>query len=237
MFENRPEEAADKYEQALNLPITQQLTADIYNQQALLLLAQNKAVKARKVAEKALLLQQKSENKYAEALSLQLLSQIVFKQEHYRLAVKYAETAEKIYESRQNLSARLECLYLKASALYRQKRLATAENLLRRILQLGREQKNNFHLANAYSLLGLIYMQTGDYQRAKVLFQQSLRLEQSHQRCEGLVADYNNLAIIEHLSGNNSEARNNLQAALEYAKQTGDDNLVKLIEKRCENIT
>ncbi|MBP5215555.1 MAG: tetratricopeptide repeat protein, partial [Alphaproteobacteria bacterium] len=100
LFENRPEEAADKYEQALKLPITGQLTADIYNQQALLLLAQNKAVKARKVAEKALLLQQKSENKYAEALSLQLLSQIVFKQEHYRLAVKYAETAEKIYESR-----------------------------------------------------------------------------------------------------------------------------------------
>lgn len=237
LFENRYEEADCKYEQALNLPITKQLTADIFNQQALSHLAQNRLNKAEKYAKNALLMQTELHNPHGTSFSLQLLSQISFRQQHYRLTEKYADEALKIYTKKQNPSAVLECLYLKASAQCRQNRFTSAEKLLREILKLSRKQQNNFHIANAYSLLGLIYMQTKDFQRAKVLFQQSLHLEQSHQRNEGLAADYNNLAIIENINGNLSEAANNMNIAREYAQKTGDEELIKIIENRCNNMT
>jgi tetratricopeptide (TPR) repeat protein len=122
-------------------------------------------------------------------------------------------------------------LYLAAEAEYKMRRYAAAEKKLREILQINRTHPNSFHTANAYSLLGLIYLQKKDLQRAKVLFQQSLHLEQSHRRCEGLAADYANLALIDELTDYADNAASNWQIALEYARETGDAELVALIEK------
>ena len=61
-------------------------------------------------------------------------------------------------------------------------------------------------------------------------------LEQNHERCSGLASDYANLALIEKLSGNFEAAKNNLKQALEYAKESGDENLLQLIKEQKNNI-
>ena len=231
VFENRCDEAAALYEKALQMPITEQLRADIYNQQALLFLALNRLRDAQRKANNSLKIQQKLKNKHGTAFSLQLMAQTAFREHRYRTAVKNAEQAAALYLAQSNPSAYAECLYLIAGAHYRQNRLEKSEKILRSLLDLSRRTQLSFHIANAYSLLGLIYMQKQDLQRAKVLFQQSLHLEQSKQRCEGMVADYANLALIEELTDNPENAVSNWQIALEYARQTGDAELQDLIEK------
>lgn len=232
VFENRLDEADELYQRALDMPITLQLKADIYNQTALLRLAQKKIKEAATFADKALLLQQKSKNKYGTAFALQLKAHAAFAAGKYRKTVEAAQQALPMYKKQDNYSAAAECLYLAAEAEYKMRHLTAAEENLREILQINRGHANSFHTANAYNLLGLIYLQKKDLQRAKVLFQQSLHLEQSNQRCEGLAADYANLALIDELCDYTENAAENLKIALEYAHQTGDEELISLIERR-----
>ena len=231
VFENRRETATELYQKALQMPITDRLRADIYNQQALLKIIEGKPAAAVKDLNSALDIHQRQQNRHSTALSLQLLAQTAYLQKHYRSTVKYAEQARKIYALTQNHSAYAECLYLAASAQYRQNSLAQAENNLRDILKWTRHISCNFHVANVYNLLGIIYMQKGDLQRAKVLFQQSLHLEQSCQRNEGLAADYFNLALIETLTDHPEDAAHNRHIAEEYAAQTGDTELLDLVKQ------
>ncbi|MBR6355776.1 MAG: tetratricopeptide repeat protein [Alphaproteobacteria bacterium] len=235
VFENRLQEAHELYAKALQMPITEQLRADIYNQTALLCLAQNDIKAAQKHITTAQKMQQALKNPHGTAFSLQLAAHIAFCRKQHNKTVELADKAAALYAKQHNFSACIECLYLTAEAQYKQKKYATAEKNLRKVLDLSRKHQNSFHTANAYSLLGLIYMQKGDLQRAKVLFQQSLHLEQSKQRCEGMVADYANLALIDELTDNTENAASNWEIALEYARQTGDEELQKLIEKHYNN--
>ena len=231
VFENRREAAAELYKKALKMPITDRLRADIYNQLALLQIIEIRLTKAVKTLNMALNIHQRQKNRHSTALSLQLLAQTAYWQKHYRATIKYAEQARNIYAQTQNHSAYAECLYLAASAQYKQNYLAKAENNLRSILKWTHHISCNFHVANAYNLLGIIYLQKGDLQRAKVLFQQSLHLEQSCQRNEGLAADYFNLALIETLTDHPEDAAHNRHIAEEYAAQTGDTELLDLVKQ------
>lgn len=235
VFENRLQEARELYEKALKMPITEQLYADINNQTALLCLAQNNTTSAQKHISTALKMQRTLKNPHGTAFSLQLAAHIAFSRKQNNKAVDLAQQAAALYEKQHNNSACFECLYLSAEAQYKQKKYTAAEKNLRTVLERERKQQSNFHTANVYNLLGLIYMQKGDLQRAKVLFQQSLHLEQSKQRCEGMVADYADLALIAELTDNTEDAVSNWQIALEYARQTGDNELQKLIEKHYNN--
>jgi len=231
VFENRFEEAEAEYQKALQLPLTPQLHADISNQLALLKLAQDDTATAANYVRQALDMQKRMKNPYGTAFSLQLSAHIHFQKKQHRLTVKTASEACNLYLKQKNFSAAAECLYLAAEAQYKMRCNTLAEKNLREILQINRAHPNSFHTANAYSLLGLIYLQKKDLQRAKVLFQQSLHLEQSHRRCEGLAADYANLAFIDELTDYADNAASNWQIALEYANETGDKELVALIEK------
>ena len=233
VFENRHDAAEALYQQALNMPITEQLRADIYNQQALLLIAENRLSEALKTAETALKIQNKLKNIHGQAFSLQLIGQIAYLQNRFRKAVDYINRAAAIYNRTQNPSAYAECLYTAASAQYKLNFLAQSEKNLRTLLEYTHRCECNFHRANAYSLLGLIYLQKGELQRAKVLFQQSLHLEQSHQRCEALAADYSNLALIESLTLHPEDAAATWQLAREYAEQSEDKDLIELIKSNC----
>jgi len=237
LFENRPDEAAEKYRQTLDMAPTEVLKADIYNQQALLFLTQGKFKEAKQAATAALKIHERFHNTHQSALSRQLLAQTAFRQKYYNKTLSLSRQAAEQYLQQGNYSAYAECLYLGAEALYKQKKFPPAEKLLRKIIALAKQRHHNFHTANAYSLLGLIYLHSGDLPRAKVLLQQSLGLEQNHNRCSGLVSDYVNLALIEELSGNKDKAQENIDIALEYAKQTQDDELIKLIEGRKEQPT
>ena len=237
LFENRHEEAEENFNKALMSAQTDDLCADIGNQKALLYIAQNKLKAAKSEISKALPVFIASKNKHGQAFSQQLMAQIYFNKKQYTHAFKFANIAKEIYEKTNNFSAVLECMYLCADVLFKQNKLKKSEEILRKMLTISEKQKHNFHIANTYSLLGLIYLRKKDLQRAKVLLQQSLHLEQRHKRCEGLVSDYANLATIDILSGNHDSAKDNLQTALEYAKQTGNEELTELIKKKFNDFT
>lgn len=232
LFENRHEEAEDKFNQAITISSSQQIGADILNQLSLLHISKGNISKAEKLAKEALVKHQKFKSRTGEALSLQLLGQIKLSKKQYNKSVEYSKQAAEIYHKLQNHSAYAESLYVISSSLFKNNKYQLSEKYLRKILDLCRNHPNNFHQANAYSLLGLIYQQTGDLQRAKVLFQQSLHLEQSNERCQGMVADYTNLAIIDEKIGNLNSARANIEIALEYAQKTEDVELIKLIKSK-----
>ena len=237
LFENRHEEAENKYLQALELSPVQALKADICNQLALFYIVQNKYTDALRFARSALAINTTLRHYFSLAFSRQLLGQISFQKKQYAKSREHLQYAADLYLKQNNFSAYSECLYLMAESYYKQSRYPNAEKLLRQILEVKQKQNNNFHTANAYSLLGLIYLQTGDYQRAKVLFQQSLHLEQNHERCEGLLVDYANLALIDELGGNIPAAQSNLQIALEYAKKTENNDLINIIENKLKPLT
>lgn len=232
LFENRHEEAEDKLNMALEAAQSENLKADIHNQKALLYIAQNKLTAAQKELVSALDTFERLKNAHGMAFALQLQAQIYFNKKQYTKALKAAIAATALYEKNRNISALLECRYLSADILFRQEKFKKAEEILRQIIASDKKQKHNFHIANAYSLLGLIYLRQKNLQRAKVLLQQSLHLEQRHRRCEGLVSDYTNLAVIDILSGNRDAAADNMKIALEYARQTGNEELLALIEKK-----
>ena len=237
LFENRHDEAEEKYLQALDIAPNQTLKADINNQLALFHIVNNHPKKALKSAQTALKICTAYKHTFSEAFCHQLLGQIAFQNKKYSQTRKHLLNAANLYLKQGNFSAYSECLYLSAESYYKQNKYTDSEKLLRQILDIRQKQNNNFHTANAYSLLGLIYLQTGDYQRAKVLFQQSLHLEQSHERCEGLLVDYANLALIDELSGNHSAAQSNLQIALEYAQKTENSDLIAIIENKLKPLT
>ena len=237
VFSGRYEEAEDKYIQALKLAPTQQMKAYILNQYALLDIVNNNLKSAEQKAIQALNIHKTLKNSVGTAYSHQLKGQIAYNDRHYRTAQKESALAAQSYEKLHNYSALSESLYLVAQSLLKQQKYKTAEKHLRQILEINRAHPNNFHIAGAYSLLGLIYMKTDDLPRAKVLFQQSLHLEQQHNRCEGLVADYSNLACIEELSGHRDEALDNLKISLEYAQKSEDNELIQLITDKINKIT
>ncbi|MEE6206676.1 MAG: tetratricopeptide repeat protein [Alphaproteobacteria bacterium] len=237
LFENRHDEAEQKYIQALSLSPVQTLKADVCNQLSLFYIVRNNLNKALDFARRAFDINTTFKNRFGEAFSNQLLGQIAFQKKQYTKSRQHLKYAADLYFKQNNFSAYAECLYLISESHYKQNQYAGAEKLLRQILDIKQQQNINFHTANAYSLLGLIYLQTGDYQRAKVLFQQSLHLEQNHERCEGLLVDYANLALIDELCGNKPAAQSNLQIALEYAKKTENNDLIRLIENKLKPLT
>ena len=232
LFANRFAEAEECYRKALTLAPTLRLTADINNQIALLQIAQKQYRPAQTAVNKALTLHQRCHNRRGEAFSLQLLGQIAFDEAHYSKAARLSMQAAAIYQRQHNYAAWCESLYTAANAHCHRQQYAAGERLLRQILNICRQHPSSFHAATAYSLLGLIYMQRHEWQRAKVLLQQSLHLEQKNQRCPGLAADYANLALVEAVRGDNESAADNLQIAREYARQTADAELLALIEEK-----
>ena len=232
VFENRFEEAEDKFEKSLQKAELPQITAEIFNQMALLQIAKKDYTKALKFAQKSLNLHEKQKNPRGTALSMQILAHLHSYKKHPHKAFECAQKAAGIYEKQKNFSALSECYYLQSTLLYKQNKLKMSEKILRKVLQLAESHKGSFHYANAYSLLGLIYLQKNDLQRAKVLIQQSLHLEQRNDRASGMAADYANLSLIESLNGDENSAAENLQIALEYAVKTEDEDLIKLIKER-----
>lgn len=232
LFEGRAEEAENRFTEALNLTPPEITKAEILNQFVLLKIAENDYKTATKIVRQALSIHTKLKNPRGQALSLQLSAHLQTKQNHYKTAVKEAEQAAALYLKQKNYSAYAESLYISADARCKMKQYALAEQALRSILDNNLKHPNSFHTANAYSLLGLIYLQRGDKQRAKVLIQQSLHLEQSCERCQGLAADYANLALIGNLSGDTFATQSHLEIALEYATKSGDEGLIQLIKDK-----
>lgn len=232
IMQERFEEAEAYFAKALEINIKiNRLSAicDIYNQMALTYLLQKKYKSAIEQIKLAL------KNVKNSAFSLDILSLIYYEMKDYRQALEKAEKAKKLYKGI-NLSAMLESMYLQSLIYFEQNILPESETILRRIITIAKKKSGSFHIANAYNLLGLIFLQLKDFKRAKGLFQQALSFEQKNERLTGVATDYANIGLIEWRMGNCEAARKTLQTALEYAKAYGENDLSKILEKRIKKL-
>lgn len=205
--------------------------AEIFNQLGLTYILSKNFNKAENALLNAQDIFQKTDNLEAKALNAELFSYLFAAQKDFEKSFKTAKTAEVIYAQNNNKAAFLNCLYLQAEALYAQKSLNSAEAVLRNILSYAKKESSCFHIANAYSLLGLIFMQKGEFKRAKGLFQQSLEQEQKNNRLSGQVCDYANIGFLELRCGQTMQAKNHLLAAKNLALELEDNDMVNLLEK------
>lgn len=237
--QNRFEEAESYFEKALNLNKSanrKRGEAEILNQQALLFLAQKNISKARKTTENALETHQKLHNLQGQAFSWDILSYINLFQQKYDELIFSAKKAISLYNPNKNLSAILELKYMSARAYFELGNLESAEKLLRQITKQATKQESCFHVANAYNLLGLIFLQKKELKRAKGLFMQAVSFEERNERFNCAAVDYANIALIEQECGNLKQARKTLELALEYAQNFEADELVQHIQNQLKQL-
>ena len=237
--QNRFEEAESYFEKALNLnksAYRKRGVAEILNQQALLFLAQRQNSKARKTTEKALKIHQQLYNLQGQAFSWDILSYINLAQKKYDELIFSTQKALHLYNPKQNLSAILEMKYMQASAYFALGKTGPAEKILRQITKQAAKQESCFHVANAYNLLGLIFLQKKELQRAKGLFMQAVSFEERNERFNCAAVDYANIALIEQKCGNVEQARKTLELALEYAQNFEAAELVEQIKQQLQQL-
>ena len=99
-------------------------------------------------------------------------------------------------------------------------------------MQISQKYLHSFHVADVYSLLGLIYMETEKYTLAKEMFEQSLQLELKHNRNDGVAVDYLNLSRVEHKLENYDAATADARLAMEYAQKSDNVELIELIKNK-----
>lgn len=237
-LQKRFDEALDYYEKALDTaqdyPI---IKAEILNQKALLFLITAEYGKAIEFAELALQIHQKMENPLGIAFCKENMAQIYFAEKNFDKTIALTEESCPLYWNLQNYSAYFENMHLCALAQFMSDNFDVSEEKLRKILDMQYKYFSNFHFANAYNLLGLIYLKKNDHRRALGLFQQSLDLEQKNNRLSGIATDYMNMGLVEWKRGDILQAKKTLQTALEYAKANQDDELSALIEKQLESFS
>lgn len=235
VMQSRFEEADDYFQKAREIyhPDGQQLgEAEIINQEALTALIKKDFKTARKLAETALGMHQDIKNQEGTAFSLELLGHLESETKNWQQALEHAKQAQKIYSKTSNTAALLEALFLEAKANFELEENKAAEDILRKIIDFSKSHSSCFHVANAYNLLGLIYLKQGNLQRAKGLFQQSLDCELHNDRASGAAIDYANIAMIEYRRGQQEQAEKTLSTALEYAKADGETDLAKYLEEQ-----
>ena len=161
--------------------------------------------------------------KAGRALAEEILARACFADKKWKNAAQTAAAAAEKYFHNQNFSAGFESLYLSAEALFQLQDFTSAEPILRKIIRKETKHRCCFHVANAYTLLGLILLQKGQTKRARTLFNQALKYEFSNDRNIGIAVDYANLAVAEKKCGNLEAFYKNLEAALAYAQTVDDD--------------
>ena len=229
-------DVAEKYfTEAKNL-LNIEESAEILNQLGLMYILNKDFVKAKKSLTSAQKIFKNSQKTAGKALNAELFSYFWAAQKNFNKSLEKAKEAESLYRKDENVAARLNCLYLQAEALYAQNLLIDAESVLRNIIQQAKKEASCFHIANAYSLLGLIFLQKGDLKRAKGLFQQSLEQEQKNNRLTGQVCDYANIGFLELRIGQVAQAKNHLQAAKDLAAQLEDTEMFALLKKELNKL-
>lgn len=206
-------------------------TAEILNQQALTALIHGKYSQAQKLVKDALAIFIRYKDCRGEALCYDIIAQTAAAQNHWNKTATYADKAQKLYKSHHNLPAQQEMELLTARAYLEKGNLLQSEQLLRQIIAEANKHKSCFHIANAYNLLGIIYLRQGDLRRAEGLFQQSLSAEMQNERWCGAAIDYANIALTSYRRGNKENGDKNRKLAIKYAQDAGADTLAEMLEK------
>ncbi len=207
--------------------------SEIINQRALTFLAAGNYKKAAELIKEARFGGKGRQYDVFAGFNYELESRILSSQKKWKQSFAAAESALNFYKKTKNIPGQLETLMLQAQAAFEMKRNRQAESFARQAIALSEKHPSCFHVANAYSLLGLIFLQQGDLSRAKTFFMQSLSQETRNDRRNGMAIDCANLALLEKLSGHKTEADDFAQKALEYAQAFGEDELYQLLKNKC----
>ena len=214
--QDRFDEAHDYYQKALQKALSDKTLSDfVLSQEAMLEFVKGDIKKAQKTAANIL---KSTKNDNVKATVSDILSRIKLNEKKYSSAVKYATISYEIFFRNKNYPASFESLYLKATALSYAGKLNESEQVLRDLIEKEKNHKSCFHIAGAYTLLGLVLLKKNEPERAKAIFNQALSKELCNDRKTGVAIDYANLAIIEKIQGNNDEARENIQKAIAQVK-------------------
>lgn len=224
--QNRFEEARDYLKKALKKSSKNKTLKEfILSQQAMLEMVVGNYKIATSLANKTL---KKNTNNIAKANSYDVLSRVALNEKKYILSAKYASKSFELFFKNKNYSAAFESLYVKAFALSKAKKTIESEKTLRYLIDIEKNYKHCFHIAGAYTLLGLVLLNTNQQDRAKAMFNQALSKELCNNRKVGVAIDYANLALIEKQLGNNDEARTNLQKALGLVDEQEEEIINKI---------
>ena len=235
VMQQRYEEAADYFDKAGKLfeySLDRTGATEIINQQALTALIRGDYRRAELLAKQAQKAFHLLKDARGEGLSLDILAQTAAARGKWKQALPAARNAQKFYRQSKNISGLMEMEFLEAQALTEQKEDNAAEKILRRIIDRDKRNKSCFHVANAYSLLGIIYLRQGDLRRAEGLFQQSLSAELQNDRFCGAAIDYANIALTAYRRGHKEQGDKNREMALRCAKDAGAENLLRLLERK-----
>ena len=233
-MQERFDAAEDAFKESLEINkkiIRDKACACIYNQLALLKLLDEKYEEARGYISQALRYSFENIN----AFSFEIMAKVCYAEKQYDQAIKNADIAQKKYWKCQNLTAFFEALYLETSVLFDMQDYDKAEKNIRHLLSVANENESAFHLANAYSMLGSIYMKKENYTRAKPFFEEAIRHELKNNRIEGMISDYMNLGIIARNSGDEEGALINFREAKRYANEVQNYDLENMVEEYISN--
>ena len=138
-------------------------------------------------------------------------------------------------EAIQRTPAIFENLYLKASIFYETNQYNKSKEILIPLIKEKNSFSSTYYIANAYTLLGLIYLNEGKLNLAKTTFKQALDLENAQNRTKGAIIDYNNLAETLFKLGNKKEANEYLNLALSYSQEIEDKELENYIKSKLKD--
>lgn len=229
-MQERFDAAQEVFMEALDINkkiIRDKACACIYNQLALLKLLDEKYDEAIGFINQALRYSMIDVN----AFSFELMAKINFAREEYENAIKNSDIAQKKYWKCNNLTAFFEARYLEALSLFNLKKYKETEEKIRHLLSIANENDSAFHLANAYSLLGAVFMKRKNPARAKPFFEEAIRHELRNNRVEGMVSDYVNLGIIAQKQGDNEGALLNFNEAKRYAQEVQNQDLEDMVDE------
>lgn len=232
VLQERFAEAEENFQKALEINLQAQRPAaagDINNQLALMQILKNDFAAAEIYLDAAAALH--GENP-GNGFTQELRARAAYGKKDLATAALLARQAAEIYKGSGNVSAYFESLYLQALALFELGQPDPAEQILRDLLTFSRKKQTSFHVANAYNLLGLIYLQKEDLQRARGFFQEGISLEQKNERYSGAATDYANIGLVERKCGHYQEAAKNLEKALELSAAYGETELSDILQKQ-----
>ena len=179
--------------------------------------------------------QSKSSSTLALGFASEMLARINIKQNKYKPALKNINQALSNYQKNNHKSGIFENLYLKADVYYNQNKYNESKEILIQLIKQKNSTSSTYYIANAYTLLGLIYLDENNLNLAKTTFKQALDLENSNNRLKGAIIDYNNLAETSLKLGDEKEATKYLKLALEYSQKIEDKELIDYIKSKLKD--
>ena len=211
--------------------------AYVLTQWALMLLLWQKHKKALALLKKALALHLEFNDIKGKAFVFEVEAYVFADLQKWDEALDAAQKAFESYDKfGLDIASLIESTYLKAWAEFNLGNFDRAEKTLRKCINLAEKNVSCFHVANAYNLLGLIFLAQNQLARAKAIFLKSASIEQKNERFSGAATDYVNIGVIETRLGNHAQALKTFHTALEYAEAFEDTELSDLIKNKIKKL-